>query len=342
MASGTSLHEDIAAVGVDYMQRDPALYDLATAGKTPDYIKDPSAWIPVTIGGRLTVNVCPDYWGYGNKDDVFRDTGSPYLAQRLADLYNAILPTTKLLAAIQAASAYKWPYQDIKGKPYYVPLNQIETEDARVKGNNMANKLFADAGATPGDALAIGYRKAIVVGPSLDGSKVAIAGSSWDGQGTSFVQPYSTIHTSNYVDYSHGIVLISRDAILDGALVDLATLVENGDPLVTDQGGFRPFFPNVGGEAHYAGESGGGGLEDYAVDRSGGGGGGDLPAPVPGTVMEPGYVAPGDPFGDSATRTHPLGGSGEMKTDWLSWAFGAVLIGLAGWAGWKYFGRRHA
>jgi hypothetical protein len=144
-------------------------------------------------------------------------------------------------------------YIDVKGAPWHVPTAKIETPEASIDANDGALAAFAKLGIDPGDHLTIGYKKSIVVGPNLDGSKVAIYGGAGGTADPPWnvIQPYSTIHTSDYSDYSHGIVLVSRKAELDGEPVDLRLDVFGSkDPaiygLVSDQGRFDPIFPNAG------------------------------------------------------------------------------------------------
>lgn len=233
--------------------------------QVPTYITS-NPWPVVKVSNNnhtLLIRVIPDYFALGTDADPYRIKGSPFLAQKIATIFSSILPSAKLVRDIQGAATNKWAYTDVKGKPYGIPLSKIDTNDALIAANNLANNLYQKAiqetysKAIPGgvkrfgDGLSIGYRKAIVMGPGLDGSKVAIYGGRWTPTSApkDVVQPYSTIHGSSYADYSHGIVLIKRQATLDGKTVDLQDVFENKDPdingLVSDKGAFTPTFPNV-------------------------------------------------------------------------------------------------
>jgi len=252
--SSAKTTEDVDKIVIKHMEDD----------HVPDYIAD-DYWRLVTIKSadhELELLVAPDYFALGTDEDPFRvGRESPFCAQQVADYYDSILPSTKILRAIQSQANPKFAYTDVKVSPYNIPLAKIETHNALVAANNLANKLFENAGISPGedDETAIGYRKSIVVGPNLDGSRVAIYGGRWNSSG-SIVQPYSTIHESAYGDYSHGITLVSRKAKLDGEDVDLRDDVFNSkDPsvygLVIDltkaegvgaaQVQFDPVFPNA-------------------------------------------------------------------------------------------------
>lgn len=237
-------------------------------GGTPDYIAT-KFWKWVEISGRghtLRILVAPDYHAIGeDSSSVFRTARTtPYGAQTVASFFNAILPSQKLLRDIQTASNPRLTYIDIKRADLMsslglksVPVSAIEAPASTELANEAANRVFARKGIEPGDGLTIGYKKAIVVAPGLDGSKVAIAGGI-PGPGDpvskppyGFVQGFSTVHGSAYSDYSHGIVLISRKAELDGEPVDLRfDVFGSKDPnvvaLVSDQGRFDPVYPNAG------------------------------------------------------------------------------------------------
>lgn len=262
MTTGSDIEEELADAKTT-SDVDKIVLHHMEKDHVPDYIAD-SYWKLVTInanGHELELLVAPDSFALGTDDDPFRvGRESPYCAQSVADYYDSILPSTKILRAIQSQANPKFAYTDVKVAPYNIPLAKIETHNALVAANNLANKLFEKAGLVPGgnEESAIGYRKSIVVGPGLDGSKVAIYGGRWTSAGA-IVQPYSTIHGSDYSDYSHGITLVSRKAKLDGDKVDLRDDVFlSDDPsiygLVIDlakaegvgaaQVRFDPVFPN--------------------------------------------------------------------------------------------------
>ena len=66
--------------------------------------------------------------------------------------------------------------------------------------------------------------------------RVAIYG--WHGQDGSPIQPVYTGHTDRWVDYSHGIRLVSRRVVVDGVEHDLVDLLEDPElwQLVSDEG----------------------------------------------------------------------------------------------------------
>jgi hypothetical protein len=195
---------------------------LDHGGEVPGYIAtDFWRWVEIRGGGHvLRILVAPDYLAVGSPPFRLART-TPYGAQAAEDTSNAILPSRKIVREIQRAASPRIPFLDVKGPPFNVPLSQIATANVAVYGG---------------------------IGTSLDPA----SGKA------EVVQPYYTGHPSSYSDYSHGIVLVSRKAVLDGASVDLRMDVFGAsDPAIValvndhhDGAGkleqFDPIFPNAG------------------------------------------------------------------------------------------------
>jgi len=302
---------------------DTVVSAMLDAGGAPSYIADDSWW-PLTLSGNghtLEILVAPDVAALGESFRLARLT--PYGAQAYVDRFDAILPSKKLLHAIQNASSPKIPFIDVKAAPYNVPLADIGTPKATDDANDAIAQKYESLGLTPGSALTIGYKKAIVVGPNLDGTKVAIAGGMWpDG---SEVQPYGTPHPSSYSDYSHGIVLVSRKATLDGSPVDLRMDVFGStDPniygLVSDQGRFDPIFPNAGPNSRAA--FGASGSSSSSSTSSGT----TVSAPASSSTS-----AATDDSGDDDSSEDDSGGGGSSAIGWVATLAGiGIAIGIGG------------
>lgn len=222
----------------------------------PDYIaKDFWVWRQIKGNGHtLELRVAPDYAAIGRSSPWRIGKSSEFLAQEYADKYDAILPSQKMLADLEASADVKIPFIAVQKNG-----GADDSVDATVRANDKANDAFAKYGASNNSGtLNIGYRKAYVTRPNLNGDYIAIRGGRWSESG-GLVQPTSGhAHTTgqisgtpNYSDYSHGIVLVSRKAKLDGIDVDLRDDVFGSrDPsiygLVSDEGRFDPVFPNAG------------------------------------------------------------------------------------------------
>jgi hypothetical protein len=313
MPSGKALADQLASLSG--RERDSRIWYWVEEGYVPDYLaKSHWKWVSVTDAKHtLRYLVAPDYFAVGTDSDPFRVATQPSRAQQIADKFYAILPTRQMIRQIQSAASPKINFLDVKASPWNVPVSKIHTHAAWVAANNAINRKLDDLGIAEGDHLIIGYRKAIVLGPKLDGSRVAIFG----GRGGTFdggmIQPYSTIHSADYVDPTHGIVLVSRRAVLDGEEIDIKRVLN--DPklstLLSDQGPMPARFPNA---ALPAGE----GLKGSAP-------GVPAPKPKPGTKPTPKPA-------EKSTRAVPgaLGGAGLGFL--IGGPIGGAIGGIAGYA----------
>lgn len=247
--AGAKTTDDVDAVLRRYMK----------SGDVPSFIKtDFWVWVPISGGGHtLELRVLGDYWGVGTNADYLRaGKTSEGFAQEVADHYDAILPSQKLLRDVEAQA---------NTRVAFIPVQKgggaDDSIEAVFKANDLANTALEKIGATSTDGtLKIGFRKSYVVRPNLDGKYIAIYGGRWNTAG-GLVQPTSGhAHTEGYSDYSHGLTLISRKAKLDGVDVDLRDLFLSKDgsivALVSDEGSFDPKWPSVG-------SGGGGGTEHF-------------------------------------------------------------------------------
>lgn len=231
---------------------DAVAWKQVKAGNVPSYIASSFwKWVTITGGGHtLEILVAPDYFALGTDDDPWRvGRTSENFAQDVADKYGAVLPTWKMLKAIQSASDPHIPYIDVKA--HGIGLKDIETAHADNVANAEAKKAFDAAGISPGDHLTIGWAKAFVVAADEDGTHLCIGGGSWDSSGTSYVQTPCSPHVVSYGDASQRIVLVSKKARLDGADVDLVDdVAKSSDPavygLIFDGPKFDLTFPNSG------------------------------------------------------------------------------------------------
>lgn len=218
--------------------RSKMVYDLLMARNVPSWQYN---WRPVVIrdvadgkSQSLEVMVSPDYLCLGDDDDFFRIPLTPKVAQAFADEMDAILPSRKLVNEIYEQSNGKltpMPIADNKAT-----LTDWAKHEIQVQQQQKAQGFYS------GMFLA-GHKKDIVTGPNLNGSRVAIYG--WHRGSGDPIQPYSTIHDADYMDYAHGTRLVRRHAELNGEDVDLYDIFSNPKlaSLVSDQGPFKPRYP---------------------------------------------------------------------------------------------------
>lgn len=232
--------------------REKIILDAVDDGEVPSWMW---SWRPVrvsaTVDGKpyvLEYRVTPDYLSLGDDEDYFRAPMLPATAQQIADDHDAILPSTRMVNEIYANASAR--LQPTSIYPNTGSISEYAKHEIAVQ------RQMATLGVKGGTFLA-GHKKDIVNGPGLNGSRVAIygwhdeSGQLTGGKANQPIQPYSTVHDSQYTDYAHGVRLVKRKAILNGTPVDLSEIFT--DPklsvLVSTQGPFEPRFPNVGGAA---------------------------------------------------------------------------------------------
>ena len=241
MATGSSIIKELAALPSE--KRQPRIAQLLLEGSHPSWV---TAMRPIVvekdIGGskyRLEYNVSPDYVALGDDEDYFRVPLIPSVAQGFADNHGAMLPTTRIVDTIYAS----------KGATHLVPKVLSNTGKIRDWADHdiAIQQQFKALGLKPG-MLVAGHKKDIVV-PSVPG-RVAIygwhdeSGANSKGIPGAPIQGYSTVHSDQYEDYSHGTRLVYRVALLNGQSVDLATLCS--DPKLYSLVSNAPCVPRYG------------------------------------------------------------------------------------------------
>lgn len=212
-----------ALAGAGGTQRDAAIVRAAEAGNIPDHLR---ALVPVTLTGtggdgrraQITLCVMPDYLAVGSDRDFVRVPLGLPAANRLAQRFEMMLPTARMVDAIHAQARVR-----LRPSPM-TPGAQMASTDYFLRHNATVEAQRASAGAALG-ALVSGHKKDLVISNRLArvAGRVAIYG--WHQANGRPIQPLSTVHGQNYADYSHGIRLISRTAYVNGRAVDLRDLL---------------------------------------------------------------------------------------------------------------------
>src|SRR6056297_417708 len=195
------------------------------AGNNPCSARLARALQPVrftgAVGGRETeivICVTPDYLAVGsNADHVRVPLGLP-AALRVADGFDMMLPTTRMVDAIYAQAALR-----LSPRPM-TPGPQMSSTDYFLRHDATLDAQMAQAGGRHGVLLA-GHKKDLVLANRLSANRGRVAIYGWHRGTGDPIQPLSTVHGEYYADYSHGIRLVSRTAYVDGRPVDLRGLL---------------------------------------------------------------------------------------------------------------------
>jgi len=219
------------------MQREQAVVEAVFAGDLPAF---QSRLCPVTVtnvaDGITNIAVffvTPDYLTIGSDKDYLLMPVSPNTAQRIADRLGCILPTRKMVDEIYAAAGVKLAPSPIPPGPAMTTVPVFEQINEIIRTERLENLSLHPLGA-----LVAGHKKDVVISARLAGvtNKVAIYG--WHQTNGAAIQPLYLGHTAAWVDYSHGIRLVSQNMLVNGETKTVAEVL--ADPklcgLISDEG----------------------------------------------------------------------------------------------------------
>lgn len=212
-------------------EREDLIVKEILSGNTPDFLKKfvRIKTVQKDSSGKkhsVTFFATPDYLAIGNDLNYFTIPMTPISAQKIADSLNASLPTPKVVDIIYEKSK-------LKLEPFnFIPRgNRNETPDILNDHSRIVTAQIKASGKTPGIFVA-GTKKDIVISSKLSDPKrthhVIIYG--WHRLNGVAIQPVTNVHIDIYVDYSHGVRLISNRVLVDGKKYDYRTLLK--DPLL--------------------------------------------------------------------------------------------------------------
>jgi hypothetical protein len=173
----------------------------------------------------------PDYLAVGSDDDFVRMPMTPQTAQRVADAFDCVLPTRKIVDAIDAQA-------EVRLAPH--PLTRDRESIATfLEHHQIIEKLRA--GKSLG-LLITGIKKDIVLSPRIFERPQRLAIYGWRQLDGKPIQPLTIVHWNRYVDYSHGARLVRNAIKIDGQQEKISNLL--ADPnrchLVSDEGPMMP------------------------------------------------------------------------------------------------------
>jgi hypothetical protein len=199
---------------MDAHQREQAVLHEILGGDLPDFLRK---LVPVDLeyklgGGKTvtaTIFVMPDYLAIGSNADFLRIPMNLHSAAAIASRFGFVLPTRKMVDAIYNQSAYHFA-------PAPMPAGPQMTSTQYFRTHNDTIEREAKARGIPVGALVSGHKKDVVMTNRLATMEGRIAIYGWHRSAGAPIQPLSTVHGACYEDYSHGIRLVSRTALIDG------------------------------------------------------------------------------------------------------------------------------
>lgn len=217
-------------------ERDNAVAQSVISGNIPEFLRQ---LVPVTVSGtgadgrpaRITLCVMPDYLALGSDTDFVRVPLGLPAASLIAERFDMVLPTTRMVDAIHAQAGVR-----LRPSPM-TPGAQMASTDYFLRHNATLEGQRRSAGGALGMLLS-GHKKDLVLSNRLERNPGRVAIYGWHQANGQPIQPLSTVHGASYADYSHGIRLVSRTAFINGQAVDLRDLL--GDQryagLISDEG----------------------------------------------------------------------------------------------------------
>ena len=212
-------------------EREAAIYAEIAAGNVPEFLRTFKE-VPIATGDvRGTIEVAPDYLAIGGDDDFVRIPMTPQTAQRLADLFGCVLPTRKMVDAIDAVAEVRLAPQPLTEDRESITafvLSNEKIEEQR-KGQQLG-------------LLTTGGKKDIVVSNKIHERPDRLVIYGWRQLNGQPIQPLTNVHVDWYVDYSHGVRLVRDEIVVDGQprkIVDLLRDKE-GAAIVSDEGSIDP------------------------------------------------------------------------------------------------------
>lgn len=194
--------------------REEAIFAQIAEGNMPSSLISPTV-IEDTLydcNGRahlVKMEILPDFLAIGNDSDFVRIPMIPATAQHIAKLFDASLPTRKISDIIHRHSVVKMnphpmtPDSTMTTIPVFNRHNSIIEEERLTYGK-------------PQGAIIAGHKKDIVITNRIADNDTRLYIYGWHYPDGKAIQPLSAAHGSRYVDYSHGVRLISNRIIIDG------------------------------------------------------------------------------------------------------------------------------
>ncbi len=225
--------------GLDLKKREAAILREITGGNLPNFLRN---FKTVEIRGPLEANngsrevtamleVMPDYLAIGSDTAFIRMPMTPQTAQQIADRFGCVLPTRKMVDAIDAQA-------ELKLAPH--PMTEAREAVATFAEHNRI--IEVQRGDNRLGLLTTGIKKDIVLTPRIFERPARLAIYGWRQLNGQPIQPLTIEHWNQYVDYSHGVRLVRDTLDLKGKRVKIDELLADPERcgLVSDEGPMKP------------------------------------------------------------------------------------------------------
>ncbi len=228
--SGSTFQQQIKELPRD--QREAAVLQEIINGNVPEFLRRLVAIRVEAMddaGTRhvATYFVMPDYLAIGTDNDFFRVPVTPATATAIADQFDASLITAKVSDDVFAAAQVK-----LDPKPLTKDRDAVSTfwQHHRIIEEQMRGKSRG--------LLVAGIKKDIVLTNRLKEKPHKVAIYGWHESHSQPIQSLYVGHVDWYVDYSHGVRLMSQRIIVDNQPLKVSDVLKDSHlcPLLSTEG----------------------------------------------------------------------------------------------------------
>ncbi len=235
--TGSQFAESV--LNMDRHERERAILDQILQGNVPGFLRK---LVPVKLSSKLasgkklsaTLFVMPEYLAIGSESNFLRMPMNLHTATAIAERFGFLLPTKKIVDAIYDQTTYRFTPQPLPAGPQMTSTEYYRMHNALIDKQSQALGF-------PLGALVSGHKKDVVLTNRLTTHPGQIAIYGWHRATGAPIQPLSTVHGAGYADYSHGIRLVAKTAMIDGKLRLVSDILT--DPtlarIVSDEGPIR-------------------------------------------------------------------------------------------------------
>ena len=196
--------------GLSSEERDRAVVAELERGNIPSFLGHLTPVKLTTSDGQAvaaTIWVTPDYLAVGSDEDFLYVPLTYPSATIIADRFGSVLPTARMVDAIYEQSAHHLTPAPLPAGPLmrsnlYLSKHQQRIDEQR-------------SGLPLGELIS-GHKKDLVLSNRLLHFPGRVAIYGWHTAPGHPIQPLSTVHGALYVDYSHGVRLVSTTVLVDG------------------------------------------------------------------------------------------------------------------------------
>jgi hypothetical protein len=221
--TGSQFAESVS--NLDRHQREDAILGQLLLGNLPGFLRK---LVPVKLSYELagrktlaaTIFVMPEYLAIGSENNFLRIPMNLHTAAAVADRFGFVLPTKKVVDAVYDQSSCHFTPQPLPPGP-----QMTSTEYYRIH-NTMIDEQ-SQARGFPSGAPVAGHKKDVVLTNRLNWRPDRIAIYGWHRATGAPIQPLSTVHGAGYADYSHGIRLVGRMAMIEGRLRSVYDILQD-------------------------------------------------------------------------------------------------------------------